>query len=61
MTYIVPPVETKNDIIKKIQIEFENLVYFEYMAKDEAYRKATEYVESKYFDVIEKLKARGQY
>jgi len=61
MSYTVPSVDTKADIIKKIQIEFEHLVYFEYKSKDEAYREATLYVERKYADVIEILRQKGQY
>jgi hypothetical protein len=59
--YKVPPVENKADIIKQIEIERENLVYFNYMSKEEAYRQAKTYVENKYSDVVENLKGKGLY
>lgn len=59
--YKLPPVETKADLLKKIEIERENLVYFNYMQKDEAYRQAKQYVEQKYADVVSLLRSKGQY
>lgn len=59
--YVAPKVETKDDIIKKIEIEAQNLMYFEYMKKDEAFREAKKYVEQKYDDIVQKLKSEGKY
>ena len=60
-TYVVLPVQTKADLVKKIEIERENLVYFEYMQKEEAYRQARKYVEEKYADIVQDLRAKGLY
>jgi hypothetical protein len=60
-TYVPPPVETKDDIQKKIEIEAQNLMYFEYMDKDQAFKEARKYVENKYKDVVLKLKQAGEY
>ena len=43
--YKAPPVETKADIVKQIEIERENLVYFNYMSKEEAYKQAKTTIE----------------
>ncbi len=59
--YVPPPVETKADIQKKIEIEAQNLMYFEYMPKEQAFKEATQYVENKYKDVVLKLKQVGEY
>lgn len=61
MTYVPHPVETKDDINKQIEIEAANLMYFEYMKKDEAFKEAKKYIENKYQSVIEQLKAQGKY
>lgn len=60
-TYIPKPVETKADIDKKIEIEAQNLMYFEYMKKDEAFKEARTYIEEKYKDVVENLRKQGLY
>lgn len=59
--YIVPKVETKEDLRKKIEIEYSHLVYFNYMNKEDAYREAISYVEHKYADVVQILKEQGKY
>lgn len=59
--YKLPPVETKLDLIKKIEIERENLVYFNYMKKEEAYRQAKQHVEQKYAHLVDELRKKGQY
>lgn len=60
-TYIPKPVETIADIEKKIEIEAQNLMYFEYKNKEEAFREARIYIENKYKDVVSKLKSQGIY
>lgn len=59
--YVAPKVETKDDLNKKIEIEAQNLMYFEHMKKDEAFKEAKNYIESKYKDVVQKLKTEGKY
>ncbi len=59
--YVPPPVETKADIQKKIEIEAQNLMYFEYMEKEQAFKAAKQYVENKYKDVVLNLKKIGEY
>jgi len=61
MSYIHRAIKTKLDIEKQIEIEMANLMYFEYKNKDEAYKEAKVYIEKKYKDVIDKLKAQGKY
>ena len=39
---------TEAEIEKKIEIEAQNLMYFEHMKKEEAFKKAKEYVYNKY-------------
>lgn len=60
-TYKPRTVETKADIDKKIEIEAQNLMYFEYKNKDEAFKEARLYIEEKYKDVVENLKQQGKY
>lgn len=61
MTYVPKPVETFADIEKKIEIEAQNLMYFEYKNKDEAFKEAQIYIEEKYKDVVSRLKEQGLY
>ncbi len=61
MTYVPKPVETFADIEKKIEIEAQNLMYFEYKNKDEAFKEAKIYIEEKYKDVVSRLKEQGLY
>ena len=59
--YFAPVVSTKADVEKKVEIEAINLMYFNYMGKEEAFKEARLYVESKYKDVVEKLRHSKQY
>lgn len=61
MTYVPKPVETFADIEKKIEIEAQNLMYFEYKNKYEAFKEAKIYIEEKYKDVVCRLKEQGIY
>lgn len=61
MSYVQRPVTTKADIDKKIEIEAANLMYFNFKSKDDAFKEAKAYVESKYKEVVEDIKAKGQY
>ncbi len=61
MNYVPKPVETVADIEKKIEIEAQNLMYFEYKHKEEAFKEAKIYIEEKYKDVVANLKAQGLY
>lgn len=54
-------VETKEDIEKQIEIEAAHLMYFEYKKKEEAFKEAKQYIETKYQSVVDSLKAQGQY
>ncbi len=54
-------VENKADINKKIEIEAQNLMYFEYKNKEEAFKEARIYVENKYKDIVDELKKQGKY
>lgn len=61
MNYVPKKVETKADIDKQIEIEAANLMYFQYMKKEEAFKEATTYIEEKYKDVVLDLKNKGLY
>lgn len=61
MSYVPRHVEHKADLDKQIEIEMANLMYFEYKNKEEAYKEAKEYIETKYKDVVEALKSKGKY
>lgn len=39
---------TKAEFDKRVEIEAANLMYFEYMKKDEAFKEAQDYVASKF-------------
>ena len=58
---MTPIVKTKEDIDKKIQMEFEHLVYFEFKNKKDATKEAKEIIESQYKAVINKLIEEGKY
>ncbi|NCQ51630.1 hypothetical protein GW796_06995 [archaeon] len=58
---MTPIVKTKEDIDKKIQMEFEHLVYFEFKNKKDAMKEAKEIIESQYKAVINKLIEEGKY
>lgn len=57
----IKPVEHKADIDKQIEIEAASLMYFDFKKREEAFREARNYVENKYKEVVEKLKAAGKY
>jgi len=61
MNYVAKKVETKADIDKQIEIEAANLMYFQYMKKEEAFKEATIYIEEKHKDIVLSLKNKGLY